>query len=353
MRILITGGAGFVGSSLARQFKEIFESCEVIAFDNLKRRGSELNLPIFKSLGIPFIHGDIRNPSDFQDINGSFDLVVDASAEPSVLAGTRGSPDYVVSANLTGTFNCLNFARGRSDAFLFLSTSRVYSIAPLRAISLREDKTRFEIQSDQKLAGISSEGVSESFPVDTARSFYGTTKLAAEMLLQEFVAAYGMKAIVYRCGVIAGPGQFGKPDQGVFTFWLMNHHFKRPLQYKGFGGSGKQVRDLMHPADLVDLVKRHLTSYGEHRGQVFNVGGGRRISTSLLELSELCRQLTGNTVPIGLSPETDPVDVPLFITDSRRIRETVGWQPTRGIDVIFKDALDWIRANETQLQKTL
>ena len=129
MRILIRGGAGFVGSSLAKYFKKTDPSFQVTAFDNLKRRGSELNIPELKSLGIRFIHGDIRIPTDFLQLEGDFDLVIDASAEPSVHAGTKDAPDHVVGANLTGTFNCLNFARERCGAFLFLSTSRVYSIA--------------------------------------------------------------------------------------------------------------------------------------------------------------------------------------------------------------------------------
>jgi CDP-paratose 2-epimerase len=350
VRILITGGAGFVGASLAKHFQRYYEGCEVTAFDSLKRRGSELNIPDFKTMGIRFVHGDIRTAPDFLELRGDFDLIVDASAEPSVHAGTVDAPDHVVHTNFTGTFNCLNFARHRARAFVFLSTSRVYSITPLREIGIEETATRFEITAPQQQPGVTPEGISEDFPTHSARSLYGATKLASEMLLQEFVAAYGMNGVIYRCGVIAGPGQFGKADQGVFTLWLVNHYFQKPLGYTGFGGSGKQVRDLIHPLDLADLICCHLPTMSGHRGQVFNVGGGRSVSVSLAELTEICRDLTGNVFPIASRPETAQVDIPIFITDSRRICEAVGWKPSRDVDTIFKDTLSWIQANESPLR---
>lgn len=342
MRVLITGGAGFVGSNLAKYFKQHYDSCDITVLDNLKRRGSELNIPEFKSAGIRFVHGDIRIPTDFLPADGEFDLIVDASAEPSVHAGTD-APDHVVNANVAGTFNCLNFARGRCNAFLFLSTSRVYSIAPLRAIALTETPSRFEMTP--------TEGIAEDFPTNSARSLYGATKLAAEMLLQEFCAMYGMNAVIYRCGVIAGPGQFGKLDQGVFTLWLVRHYFQKPLQYTGFGGAGKQVRDLLHPFDLAELITMHLPTFAQCSGNVYNVGGGREISVSLAELTEICKTLTGKTVPIGSDSQTSSVDIPVYITDTRRINGATGWRPRRGLNTIFGNTLQWIQENESQLNK--
>src|SRR5207244_1550975 len=116
------------------------------------------------------------------------------------------------------------------------------------------------------------------------RSLYGASKLAAEMLIQEYVFSRGLKALINRCGIIAGPWQMGKVDQGVVAFWMMQHFFQRELCYLGFGGQGKQVRDLLHVADLADLLHRQMQTPETWVGRVYNVGGGRTCSVSLREL---------------------------------------------------------------------
>lgn len=231
MKILITGGAGFVGANFAVSFKKEDPAMTVVAVDNLKRRGSEFNLALFKQVGVEFIHADIRHDSDLEDIPGNFDIFIEASAEPSVLAGVNGSPHYLLQTNLGGTLNCLEFARKRAKIFVFLSTSRVYSLAPLKEIKLLETPSRFAAAAVQSHPGISQSGISESFPTHLPRSLYGATKLASELIVQEYVHNYGLQAVINRCGVIAGPGQFGKVDQGVFTLWVAHHFFKQPLQY--------------------------------------------------------------------------------------------------------------------------
>ena len=286
-RILITGGAGFVGSSLARAFRESSPTCEVIAFDNLKRRGSELNLRDFRQRGIRFVHGDVRNPGDLAALEGTFDLVIEASAEPSVHAGLGGGTDYLIGTNLVGTVHCLEHARRAAGGVIFLSTSRVYSLEPLRALPLRSETTRFVL--DAILPGASALGIAENFPTHLPRSLYGGSKLASEILFQEFVAAFGLRAIVNRCGVIAGPGQFGKVDQGVFTLWVAHHLFGQPLRYTGFEGRGQQIRDLLHPDDLFALILRQADRLVAQSGGVFNVGGGPAGAVSLREYTALCQ----------------------------------------------------------------
>lgn len=350
MRILITGGAGFIGSSLALSFKKEDPSAVVVAVDNLKRRGAELNLTSFKQAGVEFIHGDIRNQSDLEDLSGEFDVFIEASAEPSVLAGVTGSPNYVLQTNLVGTLNCLEFARRRAGSLIFLSTSRVYSIRPLCEINPVETKSRFEIGKEQSYVGLSENGVAEGFPTHLPRSFYGATKLASELIIQEYVESYGLRAIINRCGVIAGPGQFGKVDQGVFTLWVANHLYQKPLRYTGFGGKGKQVRDLLHPVDLFVLIGKQLSKIEECSGEVFNIGGGTGISTSLLEWTALCQKVTGNKVPIQAEPRTSTVDVPLYVTDHRKAAERFSWQPQHSVETIAEDIFRWLKQNEAELK---
>lgn len=349
MRVLITGGAGFVGSSLAVAWKKDDPASTIVAADNLRRRGSELNLALFKQLDIEFVHADIRNPSDLNDLPGDFDLLIEASAEPSVQAGITSAPDYVLQTNLVGTLHCLEWARRRAGAVVFLSTSRVYSIAPLRAIALHEAPTRFEIADPPGLPGVSRDGVGETFPTHLARSLYGATKLASELILQEYVHTYNLRAVTNRCGVIAGPGQFGKVDQGVFTLWVACHFWNKPLRYTGFGGEGKQVRDLLHPLDLYALIRKQFAHIDACSGEVFNVGGGRAVSTSLLELTTHCQNVVGNQVPVGSDEQTSPVDIPLYLSDYRNAARTFDWQPQRSVRDIVEDIAHWLRENQAQL----
>ncbi len=349
MRIVITGGAGFVGSSLALAFRAKHPKAEIFAFDNLKRRGSELNLERFRKHDITFAHGDVRQPEDLAALPGNFDLVIDASAEPSVLAGLDGSPAYLIGTNLTGTINCLELARSRAKSFVFLSSSRVYSISPLRELALEEGPTRLTLSSKQASAGVGPAGIAEDFPVHLPRSLYGATKLASELLVQEYASAFGLRAVINRCGVIAGPGQFGKVDQGVFTLWVANHAFGKPLKYTGFGGTGKQVRDLLHPDDLFRAIELQLADIDRLAGETFNLGGGQDCSTSLAELTALCQRVTGRSVPIANETESAKVDIPFFVSNSAKAGAAFGWRPQKNVANIVSDIFAWLEKERERL----
>jgi len=270
-KLLILGGAGFVGGSLAIGLKKLYPEWQITCLDNLKRRGSELNLPRFRQYHIEFIHGDIRSSSDLDPKVFDIDTIIDCSAEPSVLAGFS-SPQYVLQTNLVGTINVLELARQTKARLLFLSTSRVYPVEPLKSISTIELETRLELSSSQPISGVSERGVAENFTLTGYRTLYGATKLASELLIEEYRNAYGIQSIINRCGVLTGPWQMGKVDQGVFVLWVAAHYFGKPLSYIGYGGNGKQVRDLLHIDDLLSLVKYQLDNFSELDGEVLNVG---------------------------------------------------------------------------------
>lgn len=351
-RVLITGGAGFVGSNLAIELKGRFADMQLVAFDSLKRRGSELNVARLKAQGVQFVHGDIRCPEDISSC-GSFDLLIDCSAEPSVHAGMHGSPLAVINTNLVGTINCAEAARINKAALLYLSTSRVYPIEALNAIEWEDAQTRFKWRSKNDIAGFSEHGISEEFSLDGVRSFYGATKLASELILQEYAFAYGMPVLIDRCGIIAGPWQMGKVDQGVVTLWAVSHLFERKLDYIGFNGSGKQVRDMLHVKDLFELVGRQLEKPELWDGRIYNIGGGYDVSASLLELTEYCRAATGNKIPIGCIEKTADVDIRIYITDARRAQKDFGWQPERGVERIVEEITAWAKSNRSSLQAVL
>lgn len=350
--ILITGGAGFVGSNLALLMKQKFPALKVLALDNLKRRGSELNIGRLQSAGVRFLHGDVRSWEDLEGL-GEIELLIDCSAEPSVLAGASGSPRYVLNTNLLGTLNCLELARLRKSAFLFLSTSRVYPIHPLNDLPFHEDTARFRWYVKEPTTGFSEHGIAESFSLEGARSFYGASKLSCELLLQEYVQNYGMKGLINRCGILAGPWQMGKVDQGVITLWVARHFFRQPLKYIGFGGKGKQVRDLLHVADLFDLICLQMQSMTNWDGRVYNVGGGPEVSLSLCELTSLCEAATGHRIEIESIPQTSALDLRIYLSDIRKVERDFGWRPKRKAQQIVEDIRHWVEAHPATLRAIL
>ncbi len=352
MKILITGGAGFVGSNLALMLQEKYPSYTIFCLDNLKRRGSELNLRRFSEAGIRFIHGDIRNQEDLIEIPAC-DVVIDASAEPSVLAGITSPVLQIVNNNLLGTVNCLELAKKWNGAFIFLSTSRVYPVKTLESLNYAEVETRFEWTDQQDIPGINSKGISESFPLNSARSFYGTTKLASELLIQEYQEYAGLKTVINRCGVITGPWQMGKVDQGVVVLWVARHFWKGKLSYNGYGGTGKQVRDILHIKDLFNLIDLQLHNIDEFSGKVMNVGGGLKSSVSLLELTSLCEKITGNKLDIASVEETRAADLRIYLTDNTLVTNLCGWEPKKGPEEIVSDIYSWLAKNEQELKLIL
>jgi len=351
MRILITGGAGFAGSNLALMLARAGGST-VTCFDNLHRRGSELALPRLRAHGVDFVHGDIRNPEDFEGLAPA-DLLIECSAEPSVHAGYGGDARYVVNTNLVGTFNCLEYARRHGTAVIFLSTSRVYAIAALRGLPLRHQGKRLVVPAGEYGPGWSERGIAEDFPTAGARSLYGATKLASELLIEEYGAAYGLKTVVNRCGVLTGPWQMGKVDQGFFVLWAARHLYGGALGYSGFGGHGYQVRDILHIADLYELIRRQVGAMEAHAGKVYNVGGGPEVSVSLAELTDLCNERTGRRLDMGSDPETRPADIPFYVTDSTRVKTATGWAPARSVAMVLDEVLQWLAAERAALEPIL
>jgi len=350
-RILVTGGAGFVGSHLALSLRRDQPDTQIIVLDNLKRRGSEFSLPRLRDFGVTFIHGDVRAAEDL-DAVGPVDVLVECSAEPSVHAGYGATPGYVVNTNLIGLINCLEHLRRHGGDLVFLSSSRVYPIAPLRALPLEPRGERLTPIHAADQPGWSDAGISEEFPLRGARSLYGATKLAAELLIEEYRALYGLRAIINRSGVIAGPWQMGKVDQGFVVLWLARHLYGGPLAYSGFGGKGLQVRDILHVADVYDLLALQIGDVARHDGATYNVGGAS-INVSLRELTAKCAAITNRRLDIGADQATRAADIPYYVSDISRVCAATGWQPKRDIDTILADIARWLVDERAQLEPIL
>lgn len=344
--ILITGGAGFVGSHVALRLKNDYPSAEIIALDNLYRRGSELNIDRLRDQGVKYIYGDVRQSNDL-DI--SFDLLIECSAEPSVIGGINTSSKYLVDTNLGGSINCFEQAKRNRADIIFLSTSRVYPWKLINKAAYIETDTRFELKKEQVFEGITERGINENFSINKGtRSLYGATKLASELLLLEYAEAYGLNVVINRFGTIAGPGQFGKSDQGIIAYWMAAHILNKPLIYIGFDGKGKQVRDIVHVEDVYQAIKLEVSSIEKYSKKIFNIGGGLSNSVSLFELSQMCNKITGNSVSIDSKKENRKWDVKSYITDYSTFSAINNWKPTKSLYQILMDACIWLKEVEEQ-----
>lgn len=349
---LITGGAGFVGSNLALMLMRDLPDSKIVCLDNLSRRGSEVILKRLHAGGVSFVHGDVRNPEDLAKA-GPFNVLIECSAEPSVHAGYDGSPAYLINTNLVGTVNCLEAARRHRADVVFLSTSRVYPIHALQSLPLERRGNRLAVPDSAEGTGWSARGIGMDFPMRGSRSLYGATKLASELLVEEYGALYGLRTIVNRCGVLTGPWQMGKVDQGFVALWAARHLYGGALAYSGFGGEGLQVRDLLHVADLYDLITMQLAALDRLQGQVFNVGGGPEVSVSLAELTALCAARAGRTLDISATTETRPADIPWYVTDNTGVTAATGWRPRRAAGAILDEMFDWLARHRTELEPIL
>jgi len=336
MKVLITGICGFVGSALAESLLERHENIDVSGIDNLMRPGSETNRTRLRKLGVAFAHGDIRAASDLEHLPAA-DWVVDAAANPSVLAGVRGSSSsrQLFEHNLIGLVNILEYCKVHAAGLLLLSSSRVYSIPALASIPLKVDARAFRLDDSAQLPpGLSQRGIGPGFCTIPPISLYGATKLAAETVALEYGAAFDFPVWVNRCGVLAGPGQFGTADQGIFSYWINAHLRHRVLRYIGFDGTGKQVRDAFHPRDLASLLDAQMRTERSGGQRVYTAGGGPENAMSLAELTEWCDERFGPHRPQA-APRPRNYDIPWMVMDSGGAERDFGWRVEIPIEAIL------------------
>ena len=347
MRILISGVCGFVGSTLARALVESGAGHALVGFDNFIRPGSESNRDTLKKIGVKLFHGDLRSPSDLETLP-AVDWVIDAAANPSVLAGVDGktSSRQLIEHNLGGTVNMLEFCKTHRAGFILLSTSRVYSIPPLAALSVEVHQHAFRPAArTSHPRGIGPAGVAEEFSTAAPVSLYGSTKLASETLALEYGATFDFPVFINRCGVLAGAGQFGRADQGIFAYWLNAHLRQRPLKYIGFGGNGHQVRDCLHPRDLVPVLAKQFAAPAlPTADRIANFSGGATSAMSLRQLTDWCDQAFGPH-SIAADPTPRPFDIPWMVLDSTKAARLWTWRPQTPTAIILEEITTHARSH--------
>jgi CDP-paratose 2-epimerase len=327
MRILITGVCGFVGSTIARELLSAGHA--VTGFDNFIRPGSETNRAPLEKLGARVITADLRDLRAMDALPAA-DFVIDAAANPSVLAGVDGrtSSRELVDHNLTGTINILEYCKAHRAGFILLSTSRVYSIAPLAALpTIAKNDALAPAPGSPLPAGVSPAGLTEEFATLAPISLYGATKLASEAMALEYGETFGFPVFINRCGVLAGAGQFGRADQGIFAYWINAWRQKRPLKYLGFGGHGHQVRDCLHPRDLRPVLEKQFAAPKlAIADRIANFSGGATSAMSLKQLSDWCTAHFGpHTVVQDGTPR--PFDIPWMVLDHTKATTIWDWKP--------------------------
>ena len=338
MKVLITGGCGFVGTNLAMFLHS--KGLKIDCLDNLSRKGSIYNLNLLKGKRIKNFKVDISNYNKIQKLP-RYDLIIDCCAEAAVEISKKDI-DKVINTNFLGTLNILKKAKKDKSKIIFISSSRVY---PIREINNLIKKKI--IKSKIKI----SKTFGEKDTIMGPKTIYGLTKLSSEMLIEEFSYAFGLKFIINRCGVISGPLQFGKQDQGFVSLWIWGHINKNKMKYIGYGGLGNQVRDVLHIYDLCDLVFLQIKRFGKINNKIFTVGGSKKSYVSLVQLTKICEKITKNKIKFNKVKKTSIYDIPYFITNNNLVTKNYGWKPKRNILKVVMDTFLWLKNNKSIIKK--
>ena len=336
MKILITGGCGFVGSNIAIYLKKNLKKVQIYSLDNLSRKGSSLNKKRLNKKKIKNFNINIENFNKLK-LLPKFNLIIDCCAEPAIEA-SKYDTDRVFNTNLLGTFNVLKKCIKDNANIIFLSSSRVYSIEKLRYLVKKTNLSK-PLKINYK--------INENFVTSSVSSLYGFTKLASEKLIQEMFYKTNLKFIINRFGVIAGPWQFGKQDQGFVPLWVAKHFLKKKLSYIGFGGKGHQVRDILHINDACEIILIQIKKIKKINNKIFNIGGEINNSISLKDLTIKCEELTKNKIKFKSVLKTSSYDIPYYVTDNSKLKKIYKWKPSRNIDKILKDIYNWLSNNKT------
>lgn len=339
--ILVTGGCGFIGSNICLFLKQ--KKYNVYSLDNLSRIGAILNLRRLKKSKIRNYKINIQDTKKILKLP-KFHIILDCSAlvEANV---KKENIKKVLSVNFFGTNNLLMKCIQDNSKIIFFSTSRVYSIKAIYKLLFNKKILNKKIILKKKYL------IDEKFDMRGPLSFYGLSKKFSEELIKEYSYSFGIKYLINRFGVISGPWQFGKVEQGFLSLWIWKHLIKRKLFYTGFGGKGFQVRDILHIDDVCRIIHLQIKKINKINNQIFNIGGGMNNSIDLKKLTDLCKNITKNKINIKSIRYTNKSDIPIYISDNKKITRTYKWKPIKKISEIALDVYKWQLKNFRSLKK--
>jgi len=343
MKICVVGGAGFIGVHTADFFAR--QGHEIIVFDNLSRRGTTRNLEwlLERHPGLHFVRGDITMPADLDRLTLRFpdiSVIIHLAGQVAVTSSVR-DPVADFKANAEGTLHLLEAARSLAQPpiFLFASTNKVYG--GLEHIAVEEGAKRCRYRDFPR-------GIAEDMPLDF-HSPYGCSKGAADQYVRDYARIYGLRTVVFRQSCIYGTRQFGIEDQGWVAGFTISAILGRPITIYG---SGKQVRDLLHVEDLVRAYQAAIERIDTAAGRIYNAGGGPEFSLSLLELLERLESVIGAKIPVRRG-DWRAGDQRIFIADTRRAREELGWTPRIDPAEGLRQLCEWVRQNSDLIRREL
>jgi len=338
-KILITGGCGFIGSNLAEHLNSKFK---VSSLDYLLRSGSKLNEIRLNKKKIKNYRIDISNKNKILKLP-KYDIIIHCCADSSVIT-PKDKIGKTISTNFDGTKNILEKCLKDKSNLIFFSSSRVYSVDYINKLIGKKILNK-RINLSKKYL------INEKFSTKSPITFYGFTKLASEMLIREYSNYFGLKYIINRPGVVSGPWQFGKVEQGFVSLWIWRFLNKMKLSYNGYGGNGYQVRDILHIEDLNELIHKQIAKLNKINNRTFNVGGGLNNSIDLNKLTELVSNFFSYKIKVKKNRSTSLYDIPIYISDNNSISKIYKWRPKRNIDNIIKDTISWQKKYKLKLKK--